>query len=113
MSITYKYVITKLEVDTQNPELVTYIDGYRHGIDNETGKNFTVTFGVFLETDDPNNIIPYDDLTETTVETWLDAVITDKERQKLDLQIAQQIEEFNSNNEVKTPGHQTIRNLPW
>ena len=113
MSITYKYVITKLEVDTQNPELVTYVDGYRHGIDDETGKNFTVTFGAFLETDDPDNIIPYNELTEETVETWLNNVISDKQRQGLDSQIAQQIEEFNSNNEVKTPGHQTIRNLPW
>lgn len=111
MSLTYVYAVTSLKKTT---------DG---SIDNAvvqstwtcTGTDANGDSGVFngatpfpLSSVDPDNFIPYEELTEADIIKWIEAVVVGSYKEHIDAQIMKQIALI-KNPVVEVPSNE----LPW
>jgi hypothetical protein len=111
MSISYKNVVTRLDVDPNNSDVVAEIVGYLHGRDSVTDNSYTCAFIVPLETEEEiSNFIQYEDLTSEVVAQWVTGRIGEKDLNRMKKSINDKLEEMSGTVNI---GTQTNRPLPW
>ena len=111
MSIAYKTVVTKLDVDPNNTEVVAEVVGYLHGRDSVTVNSYTCPFIVPLETKEEFvNFIQYEDLTSEIVGQWVNDRITEKDLNIMKKTISDKLVELRGKAKI---GTQINKPLPW
>jgi len=108
MAITYSWKIIGLKTKDEGPNKSAVIQTYWQKIGTDSHGNEGIFSGAtpFSAADmDPEDFIPFEELTERTVIDWVKKVVVGSYEEHVNEQIQNQIDEKNSN--LQEPG------LPW